>query len=100
MIGWLLLYGYLIYFFIIMEIIGYIWEKSCGSFWFMMELWIFKSNIEWKLLVWNVVLFMECFIYIYFDLVDYKVIKINDKYVFLKFLVFIYLICRFVKRNK
>lgn len=55
MIGWLLLYGYLIYFFIIMEIIGYIWEKSCGSFWFMMELWIFKSNIEWKLLVWNVI---------------------------------------------
>lgn len=67
-----------------MEITGYTWEKSCGSFRFMMESWIFKSNIEWKLLVWNVVLPMERFIHIHLDLADYKVIKTNDKHALLK----------------
>lgn len=83
-----------------MEITGYTWEKSCGSFRFMMESWIFKSNIEWKLLVWNVVLPMERFIHIHLDLADYKVIKTNDKHALLKPSVPIHSTRRPVKRNK
>lgn len=83
-----------------MEITGYTWEKCCGSFRFMMESWIFKSNIEWKLLVWNVVLPMERFIHIHLDLADNKVIKTNDKHALLKPSVPIHSTLRPVKRNK
>lgn len=99
-IGWLSSHGHLTYFSTIMEITGYTWEKSCGSFRFMMESWIFKSNIEWKLLVWNVVLPMERFIHIHLDLADYKVIKTNDKHALLKPSVPIHSTRRPVKRNK
>lgn len=75
-------------------------KRVVGVFDFMMESWIFKSNIEWKLLVWNVVLPMERFIHIHLDLADYKVIKTDDKHALLKPSVPIHSTRRPVKRNK